>query len=71
VGRLKSIGHIKYWCTYRFLGVMSGHVHVLVLCPPRHFPVCIVNYLKGESARQFPCLNYWLGRLRVGLVVWT
>ena len=32
--------------------VMPDHVHVFALCPPRHSPAYIVNYLKGKSARR-------------------
>jgi len=32
--------------------VMPDHVHVFTLCPPRHSPAYIVNYLKGKSARR-------------------
>lgn len=32
--------------------VALDHVHVFALCPPRHSPAYIVNYLKGKSARR-------------------
>ena len=32
--------------------VMPDYVHVFALCPPRHSPAYIVNYLKGKSARR-------------------
>ena len=32
--------------------VMPDHVHVFTLCPPRHSPAYVVNYLKGKSARR-------------------
>lgn len=32
--------------------VMSNHVHVFALCPPRHSPAYVANYLKGKSARR-------------------
>jgi len=32
--------------------VMPDHVHVFALCPPRHSPAYVVNYLKGKSARR-------------------
>jgi putative transposase len=39
-------------CELLALEVMPDHVHVFVLCPPRHSPAYIVNYLKGKSARR-------------------
>jgi len=33
---------------------MPDHVHVFALCPPRHSPAYIVNYLKGKGARRIP-----------------
>ena len=39
-------------CEPLAIGVMPDHVHVLALCPPRHSPAYIVNYLKGKSARR-------------------
>ena len=38
--RLRSTRHTKYWCGYHSL------------CPPRHSPAYIANYLKGKSARR-------------------
>jgi putative transposase len=39
-------------CEPLALEVLPDHVHVFVLCPPRHSPAYIVNYLKGKSARR-------------------
>ena len=39
-------------CELLALEVMPDHVHVFALCPPRHSPAYIVNYLKGKSARR-------------------
>jgi len=39
-------------CKPLALEVMPDHVHVFALCPPRHSPAYIVNYLKGKSARR-------------------
>jgi len=39
-------------CESLAVNVMSDHVHVFVLCPPRLAPAYIVNYLKGKSARR-------------------
>jgi putative transposase len=39
-------------CKPLAIEVMLDHVHVFVLCPPRHSPAYIVNYLKGKSARR-------------------
>ncbi len=39
-------------CEELALEVMPDHVHVLALCPPRHSPAYVVNYLKGKSARR-------------------
>jgi putative transposase len=39
-------------CESLALEVMPDHVHVFALCPPRHSPAYIVNYLKGKSARK-------------------
>jgi len=39
-------------CKNLAVNVMSDHVHVFVLCPPRLAPAYIVNYLKGKSARR-------------------
>jgi len=39
-------------CEPLAIGAMPDHVHVLALCPPRHSPAYIVNYLKGKSARR-------------------
>jgi len=39
-------------CEPLALEVMPDHVHVFALCPPRHSPAYIVNYLKGKSARR-------------------
>jgi putative transposase len=39
-------------CEPLVLEVLPDHVHVFTLCPPRHSPAYIVNYLKGKSARR-------------------
>jgi len=39
-------------CEPLALDVMPDHVHAL--CPPRHSPAYVVNYLKGKSARRIP-----------------
>ena len=39
-------------CKPLALEVLPDHVHVFALCPPRHSPAYIVNYLKGKSARR-------------------
>ncbi|MEG9193774.1 MAG: IS200/IS605 family transposase [Candidatus Methanoglobus sp.] len=39
-------------CEPLALEVMPDHVHVFALCPPRHSPAYVVNYLKGKSARR-------------------
>jgi putative transposase len=39
-------------CEPLALDVMPDHVHVFALCPPRHSPAYVVNYLKGKSARR-------------------
>ena len=39
-------------CEPLAIEVMPDHVHVFALCPPRHSPAYIVNYLKGKSARR-------------------
>jgi putative transposase len=39
-------------CEPLALEVMPDHVHVFALCPPRHSPAYIANYLKGKSARR-------------------
>jgi len=39
-------------CEELALEVVPDHVHVLALCPPRHSPAYVVNYLKGKSARR-------------------
>jgi putative transposase len=39
-------------CEPLAIEVMPDHVHVFVLCPPRHSPAYIVNHLKGKSARR-------------------
>jgi putative transposase len=39
-------------CEPLAMEVMPDHVHVFVLCPPRHSPAYIANYLKGKSARK-------------------
>jgi putative transposase len=39
-------------CKPLALEVMPDRVHVFALCPPRHSPAYIVNYLKGKSARR-------------------
>jgi len=44
---LKELG-----CEPLALVVLPDHVHVFALCPPRHSPAYIVNYLKGKSARK-------------------
>ena len=44
---LKELG-----CEPLALEVMPDHVHVFALCPPRHSPAYIANYLKGKSARR-------------------
>jgi putative transposase len=51
-------------CEPLALEVMSDHV--FALCPPRHSPAYIVNYLKGKSARRilqrFPGLKARIDR---------
>ena len=39
-------------CEPLALEVMPDYVHAL--CPPRHSPAYIVNYLKGKGARRIP-----------------
>jgi putative transposase len=39
-------------CEPLAIEVLPDHVHVFALCPPRHSPAYIVNYLKGKSARR-------------------
>jgi putative transposase len=39
-------------CEPLAIEVVPDHVHVFTLCPPRHSPAYIVNYLKGKSARR-------------------
>jgi len=39
-------------CEAMAVEVVQDHVHVFALCPPRHSPAYIVNYLKGKSARR-------------------
>jgi len=39
-------------CEPLALEVVPDHVHVFALCPPRHSPAYVVNYLKGKSARK-------------------
>jgi putative transposase len=39
-------------CEPLALEILPDHVHVFTLCPPRHSPAYIVNYLKGKSARK-------------------
>jgi len=39
-------------CENLALDVMSDHIHVFVLCPPRLAPAYVVKYLKGKSARK-------------------
>jgi len=39
-------------CESLALEVMPDHIHVFALCPPRHSPAYIANYLKGKSARR-------------------
>jgi len=39
-------------CENLALDVMSDHVHVFILCPPRLAPAYVVKYLKGKSARK-------------------
>jgi putative transposase len=39
-------------CEPLAIEVMPDHVHAL--CPPRHSPAYVVNYLKGKSARRIP-----------------
>ena len=39
-------------CEAIVVEVMPDYVHVFTLCPPRHSPAYIVNYLKGKSARR-------------------
>jgi putative transposase len=45
-----SLGGLE--CEPLALEIMSDHVHAFVLCPSRHSPAYIVNYLKGKSARR-------------------
>jgi len=39
-------------CEPLALEILPDHVHMFTLCPPRHSPAYIVNYLKGKSARK-------------------
>jgi putative transposase len=39
-------------CESLVLEIMPDHVHVFALCPPRHSPAYIVNYLEGKGARK-------------------
>jgi putative transposase len=39
-------------CEPLAIEVMPDHVHVFALCPPRHSPAYVVNYLKGKGARR-------------------
>jgi putative transposase len=39
-------------CESLALEVLHDYVHVFALCPPRHSPAYVVNYLKGKSARK-------------------
>jgi putative transposase len=39
-------------CESLALEVLPDYVHVFALCPPRHSPAYVVNYLKGKSARK-------------------
>jgi putative transposase len=39
-------------CEPLALDVSPDHIHVFALCPPRHSPAYIANYLKGKSARR-------------------
>ncbi len=48
---LKSIAE-GLGCEVLALEVMSDHVHIFLLCPPRLAPSYIANYLKGKSARK-------------------
>jgi putative transposase len=54
--RLKSTRHAKYWCAYHFVLIPKYRRDILVgefaLCPPRHSPAYIANYLNGKSARR-------------------
>ena len=43
---------LELGCEAIAVEVMPDHVHVFALCPPRHSPAYIVNYLKGKSARR-------------------
>ena len=43
---------LELGCEAIAVEVMLDHVHVFALCPPRHSPAYIVNYLKGKSARR-------------------
>ncbi len=48
---LKSILE-ELGCEPITIEVLPDHVHVFTLCPPRHSPSYIANYLKGKSARK-------------------
>jgi len=39
-------------CKPLALEVVPDRVHVFALCPPRHSPAYIANYLNGKSARR-------------------
>jgi putative transposase len=39
-------------CEALAIEIMPDHAHVFALCPPRHSPAYIANYLKGKSARR-------------------
>ena len=48
-------------CTVKALEVMSDHVHLFVICPPRLAPAQIIKHIKGKTARlllqEFPQLR--------------
>jgi hypothetical protein len=53
--RLMSTRHAEYWCAYHLVWIPKYRRDILVggsaLCPPRHPPAYIANYLKGKSGR--------------------
>jgi putative transposase len=47
------VKYLESWgCESLALEVLPDYVHVFALCPPRHSPAYVVNYLKGKSARK-------------------
>jgi len=45
-------------CKVKALEVMPDHIHLFVVCPPRHAPAQIIKHIKGKTARlllqEFP-----------------